>query len=206
MYPSRPFQEDRPDVLNAFIDAHPLGVLIVQNPQGPEAYHLPFIRAASGALQAHVSRSNPVWRSACGHENVLAIFHGPDGYISPNWYPGKQQHHRQVPTWNYQAVPARGQLSVKEDEAWLRELLTRLTQKHEATQQQPWQISDAPQEYIGAMLKAIVGIEIEVSELTGIMKLGQNKSAADLNGAAEGLIASGELAIGEAMLAAKRSE
>lgn len=200
MYPPHAFQEHRPDVLQAFIAAHSFGVLVVQNTQGPDAYHLPFFIDEKGILHAHVARSNPVWRKSGGHEHVLVIFQGGDGYVSPNWYPSKHEHHKQVPTWNYQAVHARGRLIVRDDETYIRKLLARLTQKHESSQEKPWKITDAPQDYIDAMVKAVVGIEIEVAALTGIMKLGQNKSLSDMTYAGENMMRQGDVAIGQAML------
>lgn len=201
MYPPGSFQEHRSDVLQAFIAMHPFGVLVVPGSQGPDAYHLPFIIDQAGVLHAHVARSNPVWRNRQGHENVLVIFQGGDGYVSPNWYPSKHQHHKQVPTWNYQAVHARGRLRVRDDESYIRQLLAKLTHQHESNQDKPWKMTDAPQDYIDAMVKAVVGIEIEISALTGIMKLGQNKSLQDVTSAAEHLIAQGDVKTGQAMLA-----
>lgn len=201
MYPPGPFQEHRSDVLQTFISAHPFGVLVLQGAQGPDAYHLPFFIDEKGVLHAHVARSNPVWRNSHGHENVLVIFQGGDGYVSPNWYPSKHEHHKQVPTWNYQAVHASGRLTVRDDEAYLRQLLAKLTHKHESNQDKPWKITDAPQDYIDAMVKAVVGIEIDVSALTGIMKLGQNKSLQDMTSAAENMIKQGGVETGQAMLA-----
>lgn len=199
MYPPRPFQETDPQALSAFIAAHPLGVLTLCGLHGPDAYHLPFMFDVSGNLHTHVARVNPVWRSASAHDAVMVIFTGADGYISPGWYPSKQEHHRQVPTWNYQAVHARGRLVVHDDERYLRAGLEKLTHIHEAGQEKPWKMSDAPQDYIDAMVKAIVGVEIVVTELAGIMKLGQNKSREDITGAASGLMKQGDVAMGEAM-------
>lgn len=199
MYPPRHFQEHRSDVLQAFIAAHPLGVLIVQNEQGAQAYHLPFFIDDAGTLHAHVARSNPVWHESPEHENVLVIFQGGDGYVSPNWYPSKQEHHKQVPTWNYQAVHARGRLTVRDDEVYIRKLLARLTHKHESAQEKPWKMTDAPQEYIDSMVKAVVGIEIEIPRLCGILKLGQNKSLPDMTSAAENMIKQGDAQTGLAM-------
>lgn len=205
MYPPRPFQETDPQALGAFIAAHPLGVLTLCGLHGPDAYHLPFMCDESGNLHTHVARANPVWRSASAHDAVMVIFTGADGYISPGWYPSKQEHHRQVPTWNYQAVHARGRLVVHDDERYLRSSLEKLTHIHEAGQEKPWKMSDAPQDYIDAMVKAIVGVEIVVTELAGIMKLGQNKSREDITGAANGLMKQGDVAMGEAMGEAMKS-
>jgi transcriptional regulator len=118
---------------------------------------------------------------------VLVIFQGPTGYISPNWYPSKHEAHRQVPTYNYLVVHAHGRITVRDDEAFVRGLVARLTRKMEAGQPVPWKMGDAPADFINQMLGAIVGIEIEVTRLVGKAKLSQNKSDADRRGAAEGL-------------------
>ncbi len=140
---------------------------------------------------------------------MLVVFRGAQGYISPGWYPGKQEHHKEVPTWNYQVVQARGRITVRDDADFVLQQIASLTRQQEAQMDIPWQVSDAPPEFIEAMVKAVVGLEIAVSELTGKTKLGQNKKLADQAGAAKGLMAKGELAIGEAMLASiakRRSE
>lgn len=147
-------------------------------------------------LRAHVARANPVWQEA-GAETV-AIFQGPDAYISPNWYPSKHQTGKAVPTWNYAVVHAHGRLRVIEDREWLLQLVTELTNTHERTQQLPWKVSDAPQDYLERMLEMIVGIEMPVEKLVGKWKVSQNRSDSDRAGVAAGLAAqSGGLAMAE---------
>ncbi|MFL9920805.1 FMN-binding negative transcriptional regulator [Paraburkholderia fungorum] len=156
-----------------------------------------------GILRAHVARANPVWQEVAANPETLVIFQGPAAYISPTWYPSKHETHRQVPTYNYMVVHAHGRIVVRDDEAFLRGLVARLTRKMEAAEPVPWKMGDAPADYIAQMLGAIVGLEIEVTRLVGKWKLGQNKEAADRRGAAETLLARAsdeQKAVGQAML------
>ena len=144
----------------------------------------------SGTLRAHVARANPVWRHAAG-QPVLAVFCGPQAYVSPSLYPGKAEHHKVVPTWNYAVVHAHGPLQSVEQAPWLHALVSRLTGHHEAPRAQPWAVSDAPNDYVQQMLRAIVGIEIPVSRLVGKWKVSQNRPEPDRLGVAAGLAADG---------------
>jgi transcriptional regulator len=141
---------------------------------------------AGWRITGHVARANALWREADG-QPVLAIFQGPQAYISPNWYPSKAQHGKAVPTWNYTMVQVHGTLRAIEDPQWLRAFVTRLTERHEGGRAMPWHVADAPDDYLAAMLKAIVGIEIEVTTLEGKFKLTQNRSAEDRTGVVLGL-------------------
>jgi transcriptional regulator len=143
---------------------------------------------AHGTLRGHVARANPLWQHA--GESVLAVFTGPEAYVSPGWYASKREHGKVVPTWNYTMVQARGTLRAVDDASWLRALVGRLTDAHEAARAEPWQVSDAPEDFIAQMLRAIVGIEIALTSLTGKWKVSQNRSAADRDGVAQGLDAS----------------
>ena len=147
-----------------------------------------------------MARANPVWQQA-GDTAVLVIFHATDGYISPNWYPSKPEHHRHVPTWNYAVVHAHGLLRVRDDERFVRGLVARLTREHEARSQQPrpWKMGDAPTDYIDGLLKVIVGIEVEITRLVGKSKLGQNREVRDRLGAADGLAALGQTGLAQTM-------
>lgn len=204
MYLPAHFEEKRPEVLHALMREHPLGQLVTHGPDGLDANPLPFELDTSvgphGLLRAHVARANPVWQQAADTE-VLVIFQAADGYISPNWYPSKPEHHRHVPTWNYARVHAHGVLRVRDDERFLRGLVARLTRDHEARSQQtrPWKMGDAPGDYIDSMLKMIVGIEIEITRLVGKFKLGQNRELRDRLGAADGLTARGQTDLAQAM-------
>lgn len=204
MYLPPAFEETRPDALRALIAAHPLGALVTHGAGGLDANHIPFELDATtgphGLLRAHVARANPVWQQA-GNTEVLVIFQAADGYISPNWYPSKPEHHRHVPTWNYAVVHAHGVLRIRDDERFVRGLVARLTREHEARSQQPrpWKMGDAPSDYIDGLLQVIVGIEVEITRLVGKCKLGQNRETRDRLGAAEGLAALGQTDLAQAM-------
>ncbi|MCA8306436.1 FMN-binding negative transcriptional regulator [Burkholderia seminalis] len=206
MYVPADFNEPDPDALRELIVQHPFGSLITQGKNGLDANHLPFELLPDdgglGELHAHVARANPVWRDVADGDEVLVIFRAGDAYISPNWYPSKHVAHRQVPTWNYVVVHAHGRITVRDDEKFVRGVVARLTRTHEASQPVPWKMGDAPKDYIDTMMQSIVGLRIEITRLVGKRKLGQNKAGADIRGAGEALIADGNLAIGEAMLAA----
>ena len=206
MYIPADFNEPRKEALHASIEQHPFGTLVTHGKSGLDANHLPFELAKEegefGVLRAHVARANPVWQDVANGDEVLVIFRAGDAYISPNWYPSKHELHRQVPTWNYIVVHAHGRVTVRDDEKYVRGVVSRLTRTHEASQPRPWKMGDAPQDYIDAALKSIVGLQIDITRLIGKSKLGQNKEERDIRGAGEALRASGQCAIGDAMLAA----
>ena len=197
MYLPAHFAESRPDVLGAFVAAHPLGLLVTQNRAGGiDANSIPFILDAAGdgtpgVLLAHVARANPLWSSARDDVDALVVFQGPHGYVSPAWYPSKAAHGKVVPTWNYVMVQARGRLRAIDDKVWLRNFVGRLTDRHEGTRAAPWAIDDAPADYIETMLGAIVGIEITLSSLVGKWKVTQNRAADDRAGVVDGLLREG---------------
>jgi transcriptional regulator len=188
MYQPAHFVEQDPDALLALMTAAPLATLIRGGAElGADVLPLEVERHGDGwRVAGHVARANPLWREADG-QPVLALFQGPQGYVSPNWYPSKFQHGKAVPTWNYTMVQVHGTLRAVDDPEWLRAFVTRLTQRHEAGRPVPWHVNDAPADYIDAMLKAIVGIEIEVSRVEGKYKLSQNRSAEDRTGVVLGL-------------------
>ena len=196
MYLPSHFAETRTEVLHALIGAHPLAALVTLGTAGLEANHIPFeLDAAAGAfgtLRGHVARANPVWRDHQADADVLLIFQGPHTYVSPSWYATKKETGKVVPTYNYMVVHAYGRLRVIEDRAWLHALVSRLTDRHESTQAQPWKVSDAPDDYIEQMLKAIVGIEICVTRISGKWKTSQNRPAHDRAGVSAALRASGD--------------
>lgn len=205
MYVPAHFAETRKDVLHARIVEHPFGTLITHGSSGLDANHIPFELAAEagepGVLRAHVARANPVWQEVANGDEVLVVFHAGDAYISPNWYPSKHELHKQVPTWNYMVVHAHGRMTILDDERYVRGVVSRLTRTHEASEPKPWKMGDAPKDYVDTMVKAIVGIQIEVTRLVGKSKLSQNKEARDIQGAAEALRSSGESQLADAMLA-----
>jgi len=189
MYLPKHFEQSDPAALAALMHDHPLATLIVATPDGPTADLIPLEYHANdgphGTLRGHVARANPLWHHAGAA--ALAVFKGPQAYVSPNWYPSKREHGKVVPTWNYTMVQARGTLHAVDDAPWLHALVRRLTDRHEATQASPWAVDDAPDDYVQQMLRAIVGIEIRLTTLTGKWKVSQNRSAADRQGVADGL-------------------
>ncbi len=203
MYIPADFEMTQIDELHQLIQNYPLGILFTHGISGLDANHLPFELQAHntefGILHAHVSRNNPIWQDLKNGDEVLVVFRAGDAYISPQWYPSKQEHHQQVPTWNYRVVHAYGRVTIRDDERYVRGVVARLTRTHEATQLEPWKMSDAPKDYIEPMLKAIVGIEIEITQLQGKSKLGQNKEHRDVLAVANALTKTGQLEIADAM-------
>ncbi|CAB3730566.1 FMN-binding negative transcriptional regulator [Trinickia soli] len=204
MYVPAHFDEPRTDVLHSHIVRNPFGTLITHGKGGLNANHFPFELAPEqgefGVLHAHVARANPVWQDVANGDEVLVVFGAENAYISPSWYPSKQETHRHVPTWNYVVVHAYGRITIHDDEKYVRGLVARLTRTHEAAEPQPWKMGDAPADFIDTLLKSIVGIEIEITRLIGKSKLGQNREARDIQGAAEALKARGHVELGNAML------
>ena len=183
MYNPKSYREERLDVLHALMAAHPLGALVRMGEDGLCADHLPFEIAPPtpdapfGTLRAHVARANPLWRT--DGVDTMVIFQGPQAYITPAWYAEKELSGEEVPTFDYAVVHAHGKLKVIDEPAWLLDFLTRLTNRHEADQPQPWQVGDAPPAYIDKLLKAIVGIEIPLARLEGKWKMEQKNSLQD---------------------------
>ncbi|MFT4039729.1 MAG: FMN-binding negative transcriptional regulator [Thermomicrobiales bacterium] len=176
---------------HSLIETHPLGLLITLGSDGLAANHIPFVLDPDagdyGRLLGHVARNNAVWRDHDPEQGALVVFQSAEGYISPNWYPTKQEAHQVVPTWNYAVVHASGPLIVHDDEKWLRGQAGRLTKMMEAPQPQPWKMADAPRDYLTMMLSNIVGIEIPITRLIGKTKAGQNRVPIDREGAIAGL-------------------
>jgi transcriptional regulator len=192
MYTPAHFKEDRIDVLHQLIAHHPLGTLITMTADGLNANHIPLMVDASrgefGILRGHVARSNPVWQTFQADVDALVVFQGPDAYISPSWYPGKKEHGKVVPTWNYAVVHAAGTLVIRDDAAWMRAFLNGITDHFESQKSAPWKMSDAPEDYLQTMMRMVVGIEIPIKSLTGKWKVSQNRPAADREGVAKGLV------------------
>ncbi|HTY48467.1 MAG TPA: FMN-binding negative transcriptional regulator [Steroidobacteraceae bacterium] len=209
MYVPAHFEESRTEVLHGLIARHPLGILVTHGGGGLDANHIPFALDAGagglGVLLGHVARANPVWQEVRDGAEVLVVFRAMDAYISPSWYPSKHELHRQVPTWNYQVVHAHGRITVHDDERHVRAVVARLTHAHEAAEPRPWKMTDGARDYIDAMVKAVVGLEIRITRLVGKSKLSQNKEARDIRGAGETLRARGRQVIGDAMLECARA-
>lgn len=198
MYLPRAFAETDERVLREFIRAHPLATLVGTNSDGLCANHLPMLIETGDdgrtVLRGHVARTNPLWSSVRDHPQVLAIFQNPGVYVTPSWYPSKQQDGRVVPTWNYVAVHVAGTARAIEDPLWLRDFLTRLTDANESRFAQPWKITDAPEDYLERMLCAIVGIELAIARIEGKWKVSQNRVPKDAEGVVSGLREQGDRA------------
>ncbi len=215
MYAPKQFKEDRPEVLAATIRDIQLATLVTATADGYHASHVPMVLKqdeGGTVLETHVARPNPHWDAfRSGPVPSLAIFQGPQAYVSPSWYETKRQHGRVVPTWNYIAVHAHGPVSVVEDQAWLLSHLAELTDANEGGRDQPWAVSDAPAEFVVTLTRAIVGLRLQVARLEGAWKLIQHRPEGDRLGAAAGLSASpraGDRAVGRIMQeleAARRS-
>ena len=203
MYLPTQFAEPRVEELHHIVRENSLGMLVANTAMGLEANHLPFLfdgdAGGTGILTAHVARANPIWQEVHDGEDVLVVFRGVHGYISPNWYPGKHETHRRVPTWNYEVVHAHGTFHVRDDEKFIRGVVARLTRQHEANQAEPWKMGDAPPDYLAEQLRHIVGIEVRLNRLEGKRKLNQHHQAQDREGAIRGLEASGNHALAQAM-------
>ncbi len=195
MYLPKHFRQDDPAIIAGFIDSHALATLVAATPAGLLANHVPLLRfaGAEGAtlLRGHVARGNELWKTVPAGSPVLAIFGGPDHYISPAWYPTKAETGEVVPTWNYTVVHAHGRIRFIDERDWLLGFVSTLTTRHESGRPAPWAVSDAPPPYIDKMLRAIVGFEIAVERLEGKFKSSQNRTAPEREGAAAGLAADG---------------
>jgi transcriptional regulator len=191
VYVPHHFAEEQLPVLHDAIERSGLATLVSLGPDGLDASHVPMLldRTAGplGTLYGHIARANDQWRGLAADSLALAIFLGPDAYVTPSWYATKKLTGRVVPTWNYVAIHAQGRLTFFEDEEELLDLVTRLTQVHEARREHPWAVSDAPPDYIRAHLKGIVGFELTISKLNGKWKVSQNRPDEDRAGVADGL-------------------
>jgi transcriptional regulator len=191
MYIPKANEEKRVSVMRDLIVAHPLGTLVTLGASGLFASHIPMVLEDDGSqfgvLQGHIARANAQWRDIVPTVDALAIFAGHQHYISPNWYPGKKEHGKEVPTWNYAVVHAYGSLKVVEDERWLLTFLNKLTNIHEAGSPVPWKVSDAPREFIKSLLNGIVGLELPIQRLEGKWKVSQNRTEEERMGVIEGL-------------------
>jgi transcriptional regulator len=190
------FRETRPEELTAAMAAIGLATLVTRGSGGLVATHLPLLHdpepAPCGRLLGHLARANPQWRELAPGEEALAVFLGPEAYVTPRWYPSKAEHGRVVPTWNYLAVHAWGRLRVETEPAALEALVRRLTERHEAGADIPWRVEDAPAAFLAGQLKGIVGIELTIARLEGKWKMSQNRPPADREGVIGGLERRGE--------------
>ena len=177
--------------LHTHIANHPLGTWVCLTDGSLVANHIPLLldraHGDHGRLIGHVSRANPVWRQLSGGAPSVVTFMGPQAYITPGWYPGKSEHGKVVPTWNYVTVHVHGTARAVEDANWVQDMLTRLTDAQESTHPAPWKVTDAPSDYVQRMLRAIVGIEITIERLEGRLKVSQDEDTADRHGTVQGL-------------------
>ena len=189
MYLPKHFAVEDPAVLAQLISEYPLATIVGNLDGHLEINHLPLMLSNDGTkLYGHIAKMNPLVKVASSsNTSVTAIFHGPNAYITPAWYPSKQEGGKVVPTWNYAAVHAEGNIKLIDDPQWIRSHVSQMTDIHEPTYQSTWKLADAPEEYVQTMLKAIIGIEIDVKSLVGKFKLSQNRPAQDYEAVVEQL-------------------
>ena len=187
----RKFEVADPAALLAELCAVVPATLVTHGPDGFRASILPMLFDAadgpSGTLRGHLARGNPQWREIGEGSEALAIFDGPDAYISPAWYEEKRLTGKVVPTWNYVTLQAHGTITLRHEPEWLIPHVGRLVERHEATRAEPWALSDAPADYVATQARAIVGLELRIARLEAKAKLSQNRSASDVDGAIDGL-------------------
>ena len=211
MYLPKHFTARDAAAVEAFVDNAAAADLVTFDGTKPVASLIPVLwdRSAAaegepGRLLGHLALANPQWRSVGPGTVALAIVHGPQAYVSPSWYPGTARHGKMVPTWNYVSVHFTGPLTIHRDAEWLRDVVTRLTARHEAGRPHPWRITDAPPDFIDSQLKAIVGVELTIATVEAKEKLSQNRNPEDRAGALAGL--RGEPGPGPAAIAARMTE
>ena len=195
MYIPKFNEETRPEVMQRLIESHPLATLITMGGAGLFASHLPMLfepgvgaeDGPHGTLRGHLARGNPQWKDFSAEVEALAIFSGPEHYITPSWYPEKAQDGKVVPTWNYAVVHAYGPLRMIEDAAWLLAHVRALTERHEGSFTQPWSVDDAPAEYVAGLTRGIVGVELPIRRIEGKWKVSQNKSKETREAIGQGL-------------------
>ena len=195
MYIPKQFEEPRIEVMHELIRAYPLATLVTLASSGLNANHIPLHLLESpapfGTLQGHVARANPILSDFEKNTEVLAVFHGPDAYITPSWYATKKETEKVVPTWNYAVVHAYGYVRVVDDATWLRTQLEALTAHNEAAFPAPWAVADAPHDFTEKLIQNIVGFEMVISRLSGKWKVSQNQPQRNQLSIAAGLKASG---------------
>lgn len=209
MYAPRQFREERRETLLAALRAIRFCSLVTSGENGLEAAHLPMVaRESAGGLvlEGHVALANPFWKNAVAARAALAVFQGPQAYVHPGWYETKRVTGKAVPTWNYVMIEARGVLSVEREPDVLLAHLRDLTTQNEDGQAEPWALSDAPADYIDALVRGIVGLRFKVEQLEGVWKMNQNHPEANRQGVIAGLEASGRPGDREMAEAMRRCE
>jgi transcriptional regulator len=196
MYQPPHFREDRLAVQHALIREQSLGLLITAGPGGLQANHVPFLidacKSDRGTLRAHLARANPQLHELAAVTDCLVVFQGPQQYISPSLYPTKREHGKVVPTWNYITVHAWGRPQIIDEADWLRRQVDDLTAHKESSRTAPWHVSDAPEPFVAAQIKGIVGVEIPIARIEGKWKVSQNRPAVDQTGVVAGLRGNGD--------------
>jgi transcriptional regulator len=191
MYVPRHFSEERVPILHDAIERAGLATLVTVGPAGLDASHVPMLvdrgRGPLGTIYGHVARANQQWRGGGPQLQAMAIFLGPDAYVTPSWYATKGRTGEVVPTWNYVAIHAHGHARFFEDPDLLLGIVTKLTEKHEGGREVPWKVSDAPERFVRAHLKAIIGFELPIERLEGKWKMSQNRPEEDRTGVVDGL-------------------
>lgn len=199
MYLPEQFAEDRLPVLHAAIRAAGLANLVTTGPDGIAASPLPLMldpdAGPYGTLYGHLARANPQWRTSDPAVQALAIFMGPDSYITPSYYQTKRETGKVVPTWNYVTIHAYGPVAFSEDLTELLDVVTRLTRRHEDGRASPWAVDDAPSGFVQGQLKGIIALRMPLSRLQGKWKMSQNRTPADREGVVAGLRADGHAAM-----------
>jgi transcriptional regulator len=192
MYQPDDFRVEDVSEMHALMRARPFAALVSSGSTGLYASHLPTVlkdEGPYGVIECHLARPNPHWKELAEGNEALMIFQGPEGYITPNWYPSKAQHGKAVPTWNFAVVHAYGRPEVMKDKDWLLQHVTELTAQQESSEAKPWTPSDAPATYIEIMLRGIVGFRFAITRLEGKWKMSQNREVQDRVGVVKGLSA-----------------
>ena len=194
MYVPANFKMTEPSDVLALMKANPFAALISHDAEGLNATHLPTVARQDGeglVVECHIARANPHWKRLAANPgaDAMMIFSGPEAYIRPGWYPSKAEGGKVVPTWNYAIVHAYGRAEIIEDGAWLLRHVTELSAQQESPYELPWKTSDAPEQYLAAMIRGIVGVRVSVSRVDAKAKMGQNRETQDRLGAADGLAA-----------------
>ena len=195
MYVPDHFRVDDLKEMHALMRGRPFATLVSGQPNGLFASHLPTVlkdEGAYGVIECHLARANPHCRELAEAAEALMIFHGPEAYVTPNWYPSKAQHGKVVPTWNFAAVHAYGRPEVMQEPDWLLRHVTELTAQQESGESRPWLLSDAPARFIEVMLRGIVGFRFPIARLEGKWKMSQNREMQDRAAVVTGLKGRGE--------------
>jgi transcriptional regulator len=190
MYQPDHYRVDDLAQMHALMRARPFATLVSGGALGVYATHLPTVLkddAPNGMIECHLARANPHWKDLAEGNEALMIFQGPEGYVTPNWYPSKAEHGKVVPTWNYAVVHAYGRPAVMQDKDWLRRHVGELTAQQETSEARPWALSDAPERYIEVMLRGIVGFRFAITRIEGKWKMSQNREVRDRAGVVQGL-------------------